>query len=1107
MDRTNRNASQQQQDQWTRSVSGQNAAMASEYFEQFVNASSLKHVLGYYRGIIDNLHLRPTVFTQFYPKLRANLTSWRAKALWKKFDARAAHKCYSKGRAAPNTRVLIIGGGPCGLRTAIEAQLLGAKVVLVEKRDRFSRNNVLHLWPFVIEDLRMLGAKKFFGKFCAGAIDHISIRQLQCILLKAALLLGVEVHTEVGFERLIEPQADEKIGWRAELDPPDHPVSQYEFDVIIGADGKRNTLQGFTRKEFRYGGLEELHETTRIDLENIVYYKDDTHYFVMTAKKASLLEKGVIKQDLADTEKLLAPENVDRDALEQYAIEAANFSTNYQLPDLEFAVNHYGQPDIAMFDFTSMYAAENASKTIQQAWNECSKETPSKKHRLKVHLKRGGEPSKDLLSDFKTSKPTIKKHSCLNKRTDSDIPVKTKKRRSTLSTRDAKSSKSVISTRHCKPLSSRSSQSSGRKKTHLQVVYRNTSPNKKRLKKESERKGQNMQNLNPGRSNDDCSSDILAKKKRKQSSNDLPVKARSSVMKQPHSNSKTMNKNEIDLTSKQSQTAKSDYLYRDPQKETVKQFMARIMLKRKKSILRKICNLSVIQEKKSEPEKTRNDPPTENNAKAEEVKATPPEENNKEEHSVAQPHVLSSDQKGSYENPYEITPDCPEVPESLKDFKIEHEREESSVKNSIQINKVTYNDMESQCEIMGDSSYSNSCRNSNSYSPDHSKHFDEKTNEAQDYFQCGDAQLLSKHYADNDIFYQLKYAKRENGIDRNKNFRKLRSTQEMNQNSVVKLSGSGSLVKINVIEKKTRRKFTLQRIEYSSSLNQLVISDKADLSDISDTQDRNKSNGAFATNSAEQPRCTTKSASKELERHDFARKVKIDKYRSKLGRSIRLCCQTTQTMSNSDVSHCHGDNLLKRDSFRNFLSYKKRKMQAIDGISNEMFSRVSNWIKTNDFIEEKGGKRMAEGDGDAMTMVYTASRITEVAKASKIDPYSGVKVEERTDIVRCGNLEKPVSSEEKFVEMVKNLKSTKPVRQLSKFSQYSPFASSNVNLTASTPVQFSVIVETEEKESHQMMQRFVSGFTEMTVVTIVLFILDIFLNAEQYGYQNYIFYT
>ncbi len=28
-------------------------------------------------------------------------------------------------------------------------------------------------------------------------------------------------------------------------------MSQYEFDVLIGGDGKRNTLHGFKRKEFR----------------------------------------------------------------------------------------------------------------------------------------------------------------------------------------------------------------------------------------------------------------------------------------------------------------------------------------------------------------------------------------------------------------------------------------------------------------------------------------------------------------------------------------------------------------------------------------------------------------------------------------------------------------------------------------------------------------------------------------------------------------------------------------------------------------------------------------------------------------------------------------
>lgn len=69
---------------------------------------------------------------------------------------------------------LVLGAGPCGLRTAIELALLGAQVVVLEKRETFSRNNVLHLWPYTIYDLRGLGAKKFYGKFCSGSLDHIS---------------------------------------------------------------------------------------------------------------------------------------------------------------------------------------------------------------------------------------------------------------------------------------------------------------------------------------------------------------------------------------------------------------------------------------------------------------------------------------------------------------------------------------------------------------------------------------------------------------------------------------------------------------------------------------------------------------------------------------------------------------------------------------------------------------------------------------------------------------------------------------------------------------------------------------------------------------------
>ncbi|XP_045458075.1 F-actin-monooxygenase Mical [Melitaea cinxia] len=378
-------------------------ALAAEMFDHFCAAGTMKQILALHREICNTLNLKPNRLPDFYPKLKAKLTSsWKAQALFKKFDARANHKVYAKGRACTQNKVLIIGAGPCGLRAAIECQLLGAKVVVVEKRDRMSRNNVLHLWPFVIHDLRALGAKKFFGKFCAGSIDHISIRQLQCILMKVSLLLGVEFHEGVGFEELLEPtvtENSETLGWRARFSPPDHPVSQYEFDALIGADGKRNTLQGFKRKEFRgklamaitanfinrhseqeasvpeISGVafifnqkffKELYEETGIDLENIVYYKDDTHYFVMTAKKHSLLDKGVLLNDYAEVSRLLSVENVDRSALMRYAQEAARFSTDGRLPLRDFALNHYGEPDVALFDFTSMYAAENASMVYER---------------------------------------------------------------------------------------------------------------------------------------------------------------------------------------------------------------------------------------------------------------------------------------------------------------------------------------------------------------------------------------------------------------------------------------------------------------------------------------------------------------------------------------------------------------------------------------------------------------------------------------------------------------------------------------------------------------------------------------------------------------------
>lgn len=363
-----------------------------ETFDLFVQAQTCKDVKQHFAALCRQLDINPKDFRTFYIKLKERLNYWKAKALWTKLDKRASHPDYNQGKACTKNKCLVLGAGPCGLRTAIELALLGAQVVVLEKRERFSRNNVLHLWPFTIYDLRGLGAKKFYGRFCTGSLDHICIRQLQLVLLKVSLLLGVEVHTGVEFQGLMEPSGED--GWMAKLQPGSHPAASFQFDVFISAGGGRFVPDGFKHKELRgklaigittnfinrhtaaeahvaeISGVARIYNQkffldllteTGIDLENIVYYKDDTHYFVMTAKKKSLLKKGVIKQDYSNAEELLAPANVDREALHRYAHDAAYFATGGKLPDLQFAKNHAGQPDVAMFDFTCMHRAENAS--------------------------------------------------------------------------------------------------------------------------------------------------------------------------------------------------------------------------------------------------------------------------------------------------------------------------------------------------------------------------------------------------------------------------------------------------------------------------------------------------------------------------------------------------------------------------------------------------------------------------------------------------------------------------------------------------------------------------------------------------------------------------
>uniref|UniRef100_A0A8C0A889 Molecule interacting with CasL protein 1 n=1 Tax=Bos mutus grunniens TaxID=30521 RepID=A0A8C0A889_BOSMU len=300
---------------------------AHAHFESFLQAQLCQDVLSSFQGLCGALGVEPGGGLSQYHKVKAQLNYWNAKSLWAKLDKRASQPIYQQGRACTGTKCLVVGAGPCGLRAAVELAMLGARVVLVEKRTKFSRHNVLHLWPFTIHDLRALGAKKFYGRFCTGSLDHISIRQLQLLLLKVALLLGVEIHWGITFTGL-QPPPKKGSGWRAQLQPsPPAQLAKYEFDVLISAAGGKFVPEGFTVREMRgklaigitanfvngrtveetqvpeisgvariynQSFFQSLLKATGIDLENIVYYKDDTHYFVMTAKKQCLLRLGVL---------------------------------------------------------------------------------------------------------------------------------------------------------------------------------------------------------------------------------------------------------------------------------------------------------------------------------------------------------------------------------------------------------------------------------------------------------------------------------------------------------------------------------------------------------------------------------------------------------------------------------------------------------------------------------------------------------------------------------------------------------------------------------------------------------------------------------------------
>mmetsp|Transcript_10109 Transcript_10109/g.17785 ORF Transcript_10109/g.17785 Transcript_10109/m.17785 type:complete len:598 (+) Transcript_10109:95-1888(+) len=190
---------------------------ATEMPEGTKGLDKFAHLDSTVRGSLSFRHKRIFEVLKTAIRTRENVAKTQAEAV----SPGSADAMVKKAGDPFDTRVFVSGAGPVGLRTAVENALLGHSVTIVERRGVFSRVNILMFWSQTMGDMVSLGAKVFYPKLVThGSPMHMGTREIQLVLLKTALLLGVDVRYNTALTGLA---CDGDTSWRAAVyTPPKH---------------------------------------------------------------------------------------------------------------------------------------------------------------------------------------------------------------------------------------------------------------------------------------------------------------------------------------------------------------------------------------------------------------------------------------------------------------------------------------------------------------------------------------------------------------------------------------------------------------------------------------------------------------------------------------------------------------------------------------------------------------------------------------------------------------------------------------------------------------------------------------------------------------------